>query len=87
MPHEQSGRESPENPAEQIAQADDWISLKAILESLGGLQGETKFYTANELRDLVTLARVGEKQVRSIPDIAGLRAKVEQLIAKDKESK
>lgn len=67
-----------------IVGAKDFTELQTALDALGGLQGSQMFYTPEDLARLISLVRIGEKDLTYITSTGGLRIKVAALIDEEK---
>jgi len=70
--------------AKQIARVESFDQLESILLSTGGIEGSQKWYSAQELRDIIESVRNNKNSdPRRIPRTAGLRNKVLELMRQE----
>lgn len=70
--------------AELIQAASSPDDLYLAIDAMGGLQGSKQFYTADQLKELITKVLSGQEEIQVITSAAGLRKKVDALLAANK---
>jgi hypothetical protein len=63
-----------------IADASDMRAVYTLIQENGGIQGSQKFYTADEMIDLIGKVFQGTTDIRFITSAYGLRAKVQYFM-------
>ncbi len=69
--------------AELINNTSTIIELKELLSSIGGIQGSKKFYSSEELIEIIERVENNTGNIDEITRTCGLRSKVEELLNGD----
>jgi len=77
---------TPEDLEEGISKAKNFEDLIKVIEKSGGIEGSRDFWSIEELKGFIDLARNGVDTIY-ITRTGGLRKKVEELIEEEKEKK
>jgi len=77
---------APEDLEKSISKAKNFEDLIKVIEKSGGIQGSRDFWSIEELKGFIDLARNGVDTIH-ITRTGGLRKKVEELIEEEKKKK
>jgi len=84
---ERKNKISPEKVNKKIPETKSFEDLVKLIDEKGGVQGKQEFFSAEKLKNIISRVRKGELDITHITRTDGLRQKVEDLIAIEKQRK
>jgi len=67
-----------------IPNAASWEDLEKVVKAGSGIHGSREYFSPQDLTRIIADVRAGRKDILSVTGAGGLRAKVEELLEKDK---
>jgi hypothetical protein len=98
MSIERSGSQIPANADSNIPQFDLGLARDVIggaqslddliagLDQIGGLKGESGYYSSEDLKNIIQKVRANPAEINSVTRTAGLRWKVDKLLDAEKSA-